>query len=233
MTSGAPGTRAQALAATVERSITVDGLQAGEQLGTIDGWRTRSGFGRATVSEAMRLLVDRGVVEVRPGRGGGLFVARTGPVVRLRHTLLSVHGEATTLADALAVREALEPLVVTDAARCRTAAQLRGLRRALRSVAAATGEHHTFVRAVWSLHEAIAQVTPNELLRAIYLATLQVVEEHTEHAEHEGARAGGEEAAARYRAARLEVHRDLVDAIADGDLAAVGRALDRHRGGGS
>ena len=29
---------------------------------------------RASVSEALRLLVDRGVVDVRPGRGGGVFV---------------------------------------------------------------------------------------------------------------------------------------------------------------
>lgn len=230
MTSGVPGTRAQALAATVEEAITADGLQTGERVGTIDGWRARSGFGRATVSEAMRLLVDRGVVDVRPGRGGGLFVARTGPVVRLRHTLLQVHGEATTLADALVVREALEPLVVTDAARCRTAAQVRGLRRSLRAVGRASGDHDAFVRAVWSLHEDIAQVTPNEMLRAIYLATLHVVQEHAQRAtsaEPDPA------AAARYRTGRVDVHRELVDAIADGDLAAVDRALERHRGGGS
>lgn len=230
MTSGVPGTRAQALAATVEEAIAVDGLQAGERVGTIDGWRARSGFGRSTVSEAMRLLVDRGVVDVRPGRGGGLFVAGTGPVVRLRHTLLQVHGDATTLADALAVREALEPLVVTDAARCRTAAQVRGLRRSLRAVAVAVGDHDAFVRAVWALHEAVALVTPNEMLRAIYLATLQVAQVHAERATSDERDPA---AAARYRARRLDVHRELVDAIADGDLAAVDRALELHRGEGS
>ncbi len=233
MTTGAPATRAQALAATLEQDIAAGGLRAGQHAGTIEGWRARSGFGRATVSEAVRLLVDRGVVEVRPGRGGGVFVAGTGPVVRLRHTLLQVHGEATTLADALAVREALEPLVVTDAARSRTAAQVRGLRRSLRQVAGAAGaegDHDAFVRAVWALHEGIGALTPNGLLRAIYLATLQVVQEHAERATSEETDPA---AAAGYRAERLDVHRELVDSIADGDPAAVARALARHRGEGS
>lgn len=229
MPTAAPGTRAQALATEVERTIAADALRAGDRVGTIDGWQDRSGFGRATVSEAVRLLVDRGVVEVRPGRGGGVFVARTGPVVRLRHTLLSVHGEGTTLADAIAIREALEPLLVTDAARCRTAVQVRRLRRALRTVAEASGEHDAFVRAIWTLHEDIAQVTPNEMLRAIYLATMQVIEAHAAHAASDEQE---EEAAARYRAERLDVHRELVDSIADGDLVAVSRALERHHGVG-
>ncbi|MFC5381206.1 FadR/GntR family transcriptional regulator [Aquipuribacter nitratireducens] len=228
MPTQAPATRAQALAGEVERTIAAEGLTAGDPVGTIDGWRLRSGFGRATVSEAVRLLVDRGVVEVRPGRGGGVFVAGTGPVVRLRHTLLSVHGHATTLADALAIREALEPLVVADAARSRTAADLRRLRSRLRPLEAAVDDHDAFVRAVWSLHEAIAKVTPNEMLRAMYLATLEVIDRCSEQARSD---ADDPATAAAYRRDRLEVHRELVDAIADGDEDVVARALARHRGG--
>lgn len=229
MATEAPGTRAQALADDVEHAIATDGLAPGDPVGTIDGWRDRSGFGRATVSEAMRLLVDRGVVEVRPGRGGGLFVAGTGPVVRLRHTLLSVHGQATTLADAIAIREALEPLLVADAARSRTAADLRRLRTRLRKVDAAVEDHDAFVRAVWALHEAVARITPNEMLRAMYLATLEVMERRAV-----GARSDDEDPAAAlaYRRERLDVHRELVEAVADGGADVVERAVRRHRGGG-
>ncbi len=225
MVTDAPATRAQALAAAIEQSITDDRLGAGDPLGTIEQWRARSGFARATVSEAIRLLVDRGLAEIRPGRGGGVFVARTGPVVRLRHTLLSVHGEATTLADAIAIREALEPLVVLDAARSRTAAQARALRTQLGRVEAALDDHDAFIRSIWTLHEQIAAITPNEMLRAMYLAMMHVIGEHADRAVSDAARV---EQAEGYRAHRLAVHRELVDAIDAGDVARASTAVAAH-----
>lgn len=225
MVTEAPATRAQSLAATIERTIATRSLRAGDPLGTIESWRTSSGYARASVSEALRLLVDRGVVEIRPGRGGGIFVARTGPVVRLRHTLISVHGEATTLADAIAIREALEPLLVLDAARSRTAAQLRGLRAQLTRLERVLDEHDAFVRAVWALHEQIAAVTPNEMLRAIYLTMMQVIGDHADRAVSD---AEAVEQAEGYRAHRLAVHRELVDAIEAGDLERASRAVAAH-----
>lgn len=225
MITEAPATRAQSLAATIERTIAAQALQAGDPIGTIESWRASSGFARASVSEALRLLVDRGVVEIRPGRGGGVFVARTGPVVRLRHTLLSVHGEATTLADAIAIREALEPLLVLDAARSRTAAQVRGLRTQLGRLESALDDHDAFVRAIWVLHEKIAAITPNEMLRAIYLALMQVIGEHAERAESDAEAADQAEG---YRVHRFAVHRELVDAIEAGDLERASRAVVAH-----
>lgn len=225
MATDAPVTRAQSLAATIERSISTERLTAGDPLGTIEQWRERSGFARATVSEAVRLLVDRGMVEIRPGRGGGVFVAGTGPVVRLRHTLLSVHGEATTLADAIAIREALEPLVVLDATRSRTAAQARALRSQLGRLEAALDDHDAFLRAVWVLHEHIAAATPNEMLRAMYLAMMQVIGEHADRAVSD---AELPDEAEGYRAHRLAVHRELVAAIDAGDVERASRAVTAH-----
>ena len=225
MVTEAPATRAQSLAATIERTIADEGLRAGDALGTIESWRASSGFARASVSEALRLLVDRGVVEIRPGRGGGVFVARTGPVVRLRHTLISVHGEATTLADAIAIRESLERLLVLDAARSRTTAEVRRLRTQLARLERALDEHDAFVRAVWALHEQIAAITPNEMLRAIYLTMMQVIGEHAEIAVSDAERPDQAEG---YRAHRLAVHRELVDAIDAGDLERASRAVIAH-----
>ncbi|MBX9472532.1 FadR/GntR family transcriptional regulator [Microcella sp.] len=225
MVTEAPATRAQALAATIERTITEQGLQPGDALGTIESWRETSGFARASVSEALRLLVDRGLVEIRPGRGGGVFVARTGPVVRLRHTLISVHGEATTLADAIAIRESLEPLLVLDAARSRTAAHTRALRSKLAKLESALDDHDAFIRAVWVLHEQIAAITPNEMLRAIYLTMMHIISDRAEVAVSD---ANDTHLAEDYRQHRLAVHRELVDAIEAGDLERASRAVAAH-----
>ncbi len=55
-------------------------------------------------------------VEVRPGRGGGLFVAQASPEVRLRQTLLTVSQGVTTIADGIAVRDALDGLIALSGA---------------------------------------------------------------------------------------------------------------------
>lgn len=228
MIPSVPGTRAQALAERMEQQIAERGLNAGDPFGTIESWRENSGFARATVSEALRLLVDRGRIELRPGRGGGVFVAGTGPVVRLRHTLLSVHGEATTVADAIAIREALEPLLVADATRARSAADLKRLRACLAELRTRLDEHDAFIRSNWNLHEAIAGISPNEMLRAIYLAMMQVIREQAEHASSDRDAGAGD-----YREHRFEVHAELVEAIASRDQDRARRAVEAHRDGGA
>lgn len=216
-----PKTRAQVLAQDIERLIAQRGLTEGDSLGTMDTWREETGFARSTVSEAMRLMIDRGRVEIRPGRGGGIFVAATSPVVRLRHTLLTVHGEPSTVADAIAIREALEPLVDADAARHRSKDDISDLKKALRSLRAASGDTDKFMRANWTLHERIAQITPNLMLRAVYTSMTSVIADLSEHADRDDSDAG-------YFQRRAEVHSELVQAIIDGDQSATAAAVIRH-----
>ncbi len=59
-------------------------------------------------------------MEVRPGRGGGLFVVPISPVVRLRCTVLTVVQGQSGVNDASTVREAVEELIALDSARHRT-----------------------------------------------------------------------------------------------------------------
>ena len=110
-----PVSRAQQLATEIEQSIVQRGLPTGERIATMDELREQTGYGRSTIGETVRLLSERGTVEVRPGRGGGLFVAAISPVVRLRRTLLTVTEGGSTVSDAIAVREALEELIAVDA----------------------------------------------------------------------------------------------------------------------
>jgi GntR family transcriptional repressor for pyruvate dehydrogenase complex len=221
---GLPGrgvrTRAEQLAAALDARIRFEGLAAGDPVGTLESLRAESGFAYATVSEAVRLLRDRGVLEIRPGRGGGLFVADRGPVVRLRHTLLSVQEEPGTVADAIELRDHLELLIDVGAARHRTQRDVTDLRRLLRRMYAAP-DWDTFLRANWALHERIAAISPNAMARAVYTSTLG-------HLNAASSRLDDDAAAAAYRTDRHQVHVDLVDAIADGDESAVRAVVARH-----
>src|SRR5207248_2246984 len=83
------------------------GLCPGDHLGSRGDLRGETGVARATVNEAIRLLQERRRIVLRPGPGGGLFVAPADPVVRLGRTLLTVLGEPLAVAGAIEVREQL------------------------------------------------------------------------------------------------------------------------------
>ena len=218
----APRSRAEHLAAALEERIRAQGLGPGAMVGTLPSLRDETGYARATVSEAVRLLRERGVLEIRPGRTGGLFVADAGPVVRLRHTLLTIDEQPTAVMDAIELRDHLEELIDVGAARCRTDADVADLRACLGRMEAAT-DWDGFMRANWALHERIAAVSPNAMARAVYVGTLGHLSSSASSRFDDD-----EAAAAAYRADRLGVHADLVDAIAGGNLDTVRQAVARH-----
>jgi len=217
-----PRSRAEHLAAALEERISVQGLEPGAFVGTLPSLREETRYARATVSEAVRLLRERGVLEIRPGRTGGLFVAETSPVVRLRHTLLTVEDQPSAVMDAIELRDHLEELIAVGAARCRTDKDLAELRLLLRDMESST-DWDGFMRANWALHERIAAICPNAMARAVYIGTLGHLSSAASSRFDEG-----EAEATAYRADRLRVHADLVEAIASGDLTTVRQAVTNH-----
>lgn len=212
--------RAEQLAAAVEQRVREDRLQPGSAIGTIDDLQQASGYSRPTVSEAVRLLRDRGVVRIKPGRGGGLFVAERGPVVRLRHTLLSVTEEPTTVVEAIELRDHLELLIDLGAARCRSEVDIADLRALVDQLGDAP-DWSSFMTTNWALHERIAAISPNSMARAVYVSTLgHITGSFASYAKDADAYA--------YRAERHQVHVELVAAIASGEEDRVRAAVERH-----
>ena len=221
-----PPALAQQLATEIEKSIIERRLQSGDRIATMDELREQSGYGRATIGETARLLSERGSVEVRPGRGGGLFVAPHEPGrPDTSHTADGTHRADRPSADAIAVREALEELIALDAARHRTPDDIIDLRASMSAMQAVGADWTAFMAANWSLHERIAAITPNSLARGIYLATIRAVAELPVHPQTDN-----DEDAANYLGERTAIHARLVDAIASGDPDQTREAVEAHRG---
>jgi DNA-binding FadR family transcriptional regulator len=213
--------RAEDVVAYVEDAIDQRGLRPGDHIGTRAGLRDETGVARATINEAIRLLQERQRIVVRPGPGGGLFVATTDPVVRLGRTLLTVHGEPLAVSGAIEVREQLEPLVAADAARNRTAADGRELESLITAMSRNLDDISQFVSLNWDLHTRIAAISPNAVLRGIYVGLYEFV--------NQVSLVSPQPRDADYMQQRMKVHRELVDAILAGDVAAAQRAADAHR----
>jgi GntR family transcriptional repressor for pyruvate dehydrogenase complex len=215
-----PRSRGEQLADGIRDSISARKLSAGDFFGTLESIREETGFARTTVSEAVNLLRDRGVLVVKPGRHGGLFVAKTTPLVRLRHTLMTFDGDPASAADAIELRESLEELIAVKATLHRTDADIRDLEGILiRMRAAETWDG--FMQTNWELHRRIAAICPNSMARAVYESTLGFLV---------GGRAQQDgEVDETYWGARVRIHEGIVEAIHSGDTAKTATAVAAHR----
>ncbi|MBL5974996.1 MAG: FadR family transcriptional regulator [Candidatus Leucobacter sulfamidivorax] len=223
-----PRSRAEQLADTLVEHIRARGLGPGDRLGTLDEIRAEVGFARTTVSEAVRLLRERGALEIRPGRGGGLFIAAETPVVRLRRTLLGAAGSDRAVRDAIELRESLEePIALAAAAAC-TSADGERLAAAADELARAGDDFDLFIDRNWRLHELIAELCPNTMMSAVYASCLGYLV-RSDHSYDDETGVG--ETVADYIARRSAAHVELVEAIRSADPERIRTAVRIHNDG--
>lgn len=210
--------RASLVAQELEREI-IDDREVGERLGTKEDLRRRFGVAVATVNEAIRLLETRGLIEARPGPGGGVFVSQLGNRVALSHAVLGFNSPTTTYEECLEVRDALEPLIDRHAARYHRSADIRQLRKILEKMEGTIDDPAAFFTANWDLHRRIAKLCRNVPLRSMYVTLIDFLQESVDHAlvgDFDGD-------------AMMKVHRDLVDAIAGGEGPQLDAAVQAHQ----
>lgn len=211
--------RAEGMARELEQRIVDAGLSAGERLGTKEDLRKQFGVAVATVNEALRLLESRGLVDLRPGPGGGVFVAAPSSRVRLNHLVLGFKMGDAPFSDCLVVRNALEPLVCREAARYCKPRDAAALRQIIERMAGALDEPAAFLRLNWELHRRLAKMCRNVPLKGLYLTLLDYVEDGLSKVETD----------ADFDAkGNLRVHQRLVEAIIDGDDKQLERAIRDH-----
>lgn len=215
----APRTRADDVIRYVEELVDARDLKPGDLIGTRADLRDQTGVARATINEAIRLLQDRGSVSLRPGPGGGLFVAAPHPVVTLGRTLLAVDGDPSLTAGAIEMREQLEPLIAAHAAQHRTRTDSKELKVLLRDLVRGRTDPVAFSANMVRLHVRVAEISPNAVLKASYISLYEYV-----------GRTSAIEVmpSADYVDARLQIHQELIDAIVAGDVAAAQRAAVAH-----
>ncbi len=141
--------------------------------------------------------------------------------VLLGDLVLLTPTDPAVAAGALGVRNALEPLVVAEAARHREADDVRDLVRLAAALDARRDEPAAFLQANWALHRRLARLVRNPVLADVYRATLDVAE----------ARVAGVAATDEFRrsaAQTVAVHHELVAAIGAGDEDEAAEAAARH-----
>ena len=215
--------RAETTAQAVERRIIADRLAPGVRLGTRRELGDLLGVAPQTVSEAIKLLEDRGRVVTKTGPHGGVFVAEPGVGVRLARTMMAVSGSETQVVDALEVRDILESAVIIHAAEAgHGEAELAGMRAAFERMRAAHDTAEFYQRNL-EFHAEVAELCDNEVLRTIYRGLLEIVQSRGPQL----TLLPGQDPE-KLHAGRTKVHADIVDAIERGDVKAARVAARAH-----
>src|SRR5256885_1352259 len=152
------------VAEQIRRHISLRLIKPGESLPAERELASMFGVGRPTIQHALRMLEAAGMVESRRGRSGGTFVTRLDEDSHAADELiLRVLRSRKELEDLLQYRRLIEPVVARVAAGSRKAADLKAMRKAIQSMAAATSEPD-YMRHDTDFHIAVARATGNDVL---------------------------------------------------------------------
>ena len=176
------------------------------------------GVSRATITHALRLLEQEGLVEVRRGRGGGVFaraVSTNGADPEVARELRDTRASIVAAAEARAIAE---PAVAELAAGRASAKAIEQLERLNDEMRGARGDDHRFMRADSGFHLAVADACDNPLLRDLVERTRLALTRPLEVLPDSPA----------WHERSLAQHAELIGALRAHDGAAARRAMARH-----
>lgn len=189
------------------------------RLGTKQSLCKEIGVAPGTLNESLRMLEAQGLITMRTGPGGGVFSAEPDPFVLIGQAMIRVRDDARSVAQSAAVRNALEPVVVLDAALHRSKEDLAVLRDRMRGIEAKVDEDLGLAHAIWDFHRAIYAAADNAVLASICRGLLDHIAGHVESILPK---------TPAQKRSRVAGHRALLEAIESGDPDAVTAAMELH-----
>ncbi|MFC2031329.1 FadR/GntR family transcriptional regulator [Chloroflexota bacterium] len=149
----------------VENLILSNELRIGDTLPPERELAAQLGVSRNILREAISMLVQKGLLEVRPG--SGTYVARPSAEFLSDSLSLFLRFNASAFFDLVEARRALEVQAADLAAQRATKEDCRLIAACLKDMEAAVGEPETYTEADVCFHAAVASAGRNEILRLL------------------------------------------------------------------
>jgi DNA-binding FadR family transcriptional regulator len=211
-------------AGQIAEKVRAGELRVGDKLPSERDLAVQMEISRPTLREAARVLVDAGVLEVRRGPGGGMFVASdVVPVELVRQRSSDRLGE---VAPVLEARRLIEPGVARLAARRATPEDLEALERSIEAMRAIVARGYTaededrFLQLDMQFHLALARASGNPTVETLMRALLRQLEIARDMAMH----------LPLVPQWTIDIHERTLAAVAAGDPDAVAAVMDEHLG---
>ncbi|OPX10705.1 FadR/GntR family transcriptional regulator [Mycobacterium sp. AT1] len=212
--------RAERVAADLEEEILTSGLPVGSHIGRRSELMDRFGISPTVMNETLRILRDRDLVAVKPGPGGGITVASAPPQVRLGALDLWFQASYPHPLDLFEARLYLEFGLTKAAFERATSNDISAMRSAMMTMRNAS-EAREFFDAILSFHSVIAGAAHIPVLEGMHQMLITSIKAILSRAvfapDHEAALTDS-----------IDVHDDIVAAIATHDHVSFVDAINRH-----
>ncbi len=197
----------------IEQRITDGHLEPGDRIGLKSELQAEFRVAGPTLDQALKLLANDGLVSLRRGPKGGVFVAQSQPVLRLGTKQLWARN-AQSLGENIELREALTSLLGVSAARAtdrdpKDLAELDVIAGHLDNAEISFDTQ----RVIWKGHRLLLKLADSATLRLIYQNLLDAAEALIIDVDFPDT---GPEASRERR--RIEAHANLFHAVVDGDI---------------
>lgn len=201
----------------IERRIAAGDLRVGDRLPPEPELAQQFGVSRTAVREAVKALCEKGLLEIRPGRG--TFVINERPDV-MRHTLslLTKLDPIEGARSLVEVREILEPAIAALAAMRITDEYIAIMQEAVAKMDTALDDVDAFVEADLDFHLALAEATQNLIIPALIDTIIDLLREQRRNT---GLVNGG------LKRGQFH-HKKILDAVIHRDPDAARIAMQRH-----
>ncbi len=161
----------QEVVAQIEEAILAGRIETGQTLPSERDLKAMFQISRGTLREALRVLEQKGLIEIRLGVGGG-SVVRAMDAGRVSESLgLLIRSQKVSLNHLAEFREAVEGSIAAQAAERRCAADIRQLRALLEiarsCVQAGCRRRDEFLEVDKQIHMTIAATTRNPIYQSV------------------------------------------------------------------
>jgi GntR family transcriptional repressor for pyruvate dehydrogenase complex len=191
-------------------------LRTDDRLPTEEDLSRQLGISKPTLRQALRVLERSGLLRVRPGKGGGIFMASdVVPVAAITH---NVEIEADDAIDVLRGRRVLESAITVLAAQVATEEDFAGIERTIELLRRNLGDRPRVMGANAMYHRAVIRACRNMTLQA----SMRNIE--GDLAPIRDTYTGGLERDEE----TVDVHQRQLDAMRARDLTQLGLVMDEH-----
>lgn len=215
--------RAERIAEEMQDEVAALGLETGARLGLRTELIARFEASPSAMDEALRLLRDRGLITVRPGPSGGVFVAGRPAQVRLGVIDVWFSSAVSDPRELFAARTFFDDAFAALAVDRARPEDVRAMAWALEEMRSHGGDPRSYLEASMRFHHAIARASAVTVAVGLYETVVALLRNGM-------IRAAFVEPAGDRVAHSLEVHEGMLDAIRSGDGVAMAKLIGLHGG---
>jgi DNA-binding FadR family transcriptional regulator len=213
-----PRSKAEHVAQRLLEKIITAGLAPGSSFGTETDLLAQFSVSRPTLRESLRILESQGVLELRPGPGGGIIVRKPSTDILAHGLSVFLRLNDVPFIAVLKAREVIEPALAYQAAINGTDEDFDELESSIKRMKKLEGDQDAFIEENRIFHSLIARASGNKVLETFW-STISIL-------------ATGENHGVRYSFGNqrhvVEAHQGILDACRARDGAAAAAKMEAH-----